>query len=59
MVQSLNISVACAIILYEAFRQKFAAGHYDKPALPDEDIKKIMDKWTDYKIVREKKQRKP
>lgn len=28
MVQSLNISVACAITLYEAFRQRHAAGFY-------------------------------
>ncbi|MBX9733640.1 MAG: RNA methyltransferase [Chitinophagaceae bacterium] len=30
MIQSLNISVACAITIYEAFRQKKNAGHYDK-----------------------------
>ncbi len=28
IIQSLNISVACAITLYEAFRQKNIAGHY-------------------------------
>ena len=28
MIQSLNISVACAITIYEAFRQKKNAGHY-------------------------------
>ena len=26
--KSLNISVACAVCLYEAFRQKMKAGHY-------------------------------
>ncbi|MCI5072406.1 RNA methyltransferase [bacterium] len=30
MVQSLNISVACAISVYEAVRQKKIKGHYDK-----------------------------
>ncbi len=30
MVQSLNISVACAVSLYEAFRQRQLAGMYDK-----------------------------
>ena len=30
MIQSLNISVACAITIYEAFRQKKNAGHYTK-----------------------------
>ena len=29
MVQSLNISVACAVSLYEAFRQRQAKGYYD------------------------------
>lgn len=29
IIQSLNISVACAVTLYEAFRQKTLAGHYD------------------------------
>lgn len=35
MVQSLNVSVACAVALYEAFRQRRAAGHYDRPKLDD------------------------
>jgi tRNA (guanosine-2'-O-)-methyltransferase len=30
MISSLNVSVACAVTLYEAFRQKTAAGHYAK-----------------------------
>jgi len=29
--QSLNVSVACAIVLYEAMRQRQAAGMYDRP----------------------------
>lgn len=33
MVQSLNISVACAVTLYEALRQRRAAGAYDAPKL--------------------------
>lgn len=36
IIQSLNISVACAITIYEAFRQKRNAGHYDAPRLPNE-----------------------
>jgi len=31
IIRSLNISVACAVTLYEAFRQKEIAGHYDRP----------------------------
>jgi len=35
MIQSLNISVACAVSLYEAFRQKNLAGHYQQRQLKD------------------------
>jgi tRNA (guanosine-2'-O-)-methyltransferase len=33
MVQSLNISVACAVTLYEALRQRRAAGAYATPKI--------------------------
>ncbi|GLX78378.1 tRNA (guanosine(18)-2'-O)-methyltransferase [Thalassotalea insulae] len=33
MVQSLNVSVANAVVLYEAQRQRKAAGMYDKPSI--------------------------
>ena len=33
--QSLNVSVACAIVLYEAMRQRQAAGMYERPAPAD------------------------
>ena len=35
MVQSLNVSVAAAVILFEAQRQRFAAGLYDTPQLSE------------------------
>ena len=35
MVQSLNVSVATAVILFEAQRQRRAAGMYDAPQLPE------------------------
>jgi tRNA (guanosine-2'-O-)-methyltransferase len=31
MAESLNVSVACAVTLYEAFRQRNAKGYYEKP----------------------------
>ena len=31
MAESLNVSVACAVTLYEAFRQRNAKGFYDQP----------------------------
>lgn len=45
MIQSLNISVACAVSLYEAFRQKRLAGHYDQPALPHELMQRLRGEW--------------
>lgn len=58
MVKSLNISVACAVILYEAFRQKLAAGHYDAPRLPQEEMSSLRAAWTDHKNVHTMKRRK-
>ncbi|HSK12030.1 MAG TPA: RNA methyltransferase [Phnomibacter sp.] len=59
MVRSLNISVACAVILYEAYRQKSVAGHYDHPRLEQETMNKMLKEWTDPLNVRAKKMRKP
>ncbi|TYK65738.1 tRNA (guanosine(18)-2'-O)-methyltransferase TrmH [Colwellia echini] len=36
MVQSLNVSVACSVVLYEAQRQRVAAGMYNTPRLSHE-----------------------
>lgn len=46
MVKSLNISVACAVTLYEAYRQKSMKGMYDgKIKLPEEEIQMLTKKW--------------
>ena len=45
IIKSLNISVACAVTLYEAFRQKSANGHYDFPKLKPEMRKPLEDAW--------------
>ncbi len=43
MAQSLNVSVACAVSLYEAYRQKKAAGHYDdNPTLNKEQKNSVF-----------------
>ena len=43
MVQSLNVSVASAIILYEAQRQRSLAGHYERPsALEYEERQRLL-----------------
>jgi tRNA (guanosine-2'-O-)-methyltransferase len=58
MVQSLNISVACGIILYEAYRQKEVAGHYQSPQLSIAAMEDIRTEWTDFKNIHELKTRK-
>ncbi len=45
IIKSLNISVACAVTLYEAFRQKNEQGHYDKSRLPEAEMIKLKDQW--------------
>jgi tRNA (guanosine-2'-O-)-methyltransferase len=45
MIRSLNISVACAVSLYEAFRQKQAAGHYKQQKLPADDYSSLFNLW--------------
>jgi tRNA (guanosine-2'-O-)-methyltransferase len=45
MVQSLNVSVASAVCLYEALRQRLAAGAYDMPRLPAEELLAMEQDW--------------
>ncbi|MCX8020980.1 MAG: RNA methyltransferase [Chitinophagaceae bacterium] len=45
-IRSLNISVACAVTLYEAFRQKFLAGHYNRKQLDDVRVQELFRQWT-------------
>ena len=45
MTQSLNVSVASGVILYEAQRQRSLKGMYDIKQLDDETIKKTLKKW--------------
>lgn len=45
MISSLNISVACAVTLYEAYRQKKAAGHYKERRLPDTTYEEMKKGW--------------
>ena len=44
MVQSLNLSVSVAIILYEAFRQRQVKGFYHKRRLSDEEFNSLLKK---------------
>lgn len=45
MIKSLNISVACAVTLYEALRQKRNANHYTLSSLPIEKYNSLMTEW--------------
>ncbi len=55
MVESLNISVACAVTLYEAFRQRKEKGRFsDNPILSETEQTEMFDdycrrhvKWID------------
>jgi len=45
MVQSFNVSVAAAIILYQAFVQRNAAGMYDTPGFSEEELERLRREW--------------
>ncbi|MEJ7610983.1 MAG: RNA methyltransferase [Ferruginibacter sp.] len=45
IIKSLNISVACAVSLYEAYRQKKVAGHYTAAQLKGEDLGRLKENW--------------
>jgi tRNA (guanosine-2'-O-)-methyltransferase len=51
MIRSLNISVACAVTLYEAFRQKQKAGHYQKQKLTGKEYTSLSNEWGLYTEV--------
>ena len=46
MIQSLNVSVACAVTLFEAVRQRILAGRYDASTFDDKDVRKLLKKWA-------------
>ncbi|MBC7937393.1 MAG: RNA methyltransferase [Rhizobacter sp.] len=45
IIKSLNISVACAVSVYEGYRQKHLAGHYDKPQLTNDIRVNLARSW--------------
>ena len=42
MVQSLNVSVACSVVLYEAQRQRQLAGLYNKPRISEKRRQQVL-----------------
>ncbi len=47
MIQSLNVSVATAVVLYEAQRQRAAKGMYEKSELDDKNLENMIDQWCE------------
>lgn len=47
MVQSLNVSVATAVIVYEAMRQRLNKGMYKKSELDKNTLENLIDSWCE------------
>lgn len=47
MIQSLNVSVATAVILYEAQRQRRLKGMYNESELSETELNNLIDEWCD------------
>lgn len=45
IIKSLNISVACAVSVYEAYRQKELAGHYQQQKLQGNQLQQLKTSW--------------
>ena len=45
MVQSLNVSVAAAIILYEAARQRIIKGKYELSQISEKELDRLIEQW--------------
>ncbi len=47
MIQSLNVSVAAAVILAEAARQREERGYYEQSRLPEQEFKERLSSWLE------------
>ncbi len=52
MARSFNVSVATALLLFEAFRQREAAHMYDESRIDPEDMRRILFEWAYPRIAR-------
>ncbi|MEM9302430.1 MAG: tRNA (guanosine(18)-2'-O)-methyltransferase TrmH [Pseudomonadota bacterium] len=57
MVESLNVSVAAALLLFEAQRQRQAAGTYAERRIPDEDYVRLRFEWLHPQLARRYRER--
>jgi len=46
MIESLNVSVAAAVCLYEAYRQRMLKGRYEGSSLGVAEVEKLFQEWT-------------
>ncbi len=46
MIPSLNVSVACAVSLYEVYRQRAKTGMYEHPARQDKNANELFAEWS-------------
>jgi tRNA (guanosine-2'-O-)-methyltransferase len=46
LIESLNVSVAAAVCLYEALRQRTTAGMYAVPQIPPDRLEELFHEWT-------------
>lgn len=51
MIDSLNVSVAAAMILFEAQRQRLQAGKYNEQQLSNEEYQRILFEWSHPKLA--------
>ena len=55
MVQSLNISVACAVTLYEGYRQRYLNGYYtDTSTIPQLEQKRMYEIYAEREMIKSK-----
>jgi tRNA (guanosine-2'-O-)-methyltransferase len=52
MAHSLNVSVATALLLFEAFRQRHAAGLYDHSRLDEGEFRTLLFEWAYPRLAR-------
>jgi len=46
MVQSLNVSVAAAVVLYEALRQRSNSGMYSNSEYDPQELEEMIENWS-------------
>ncbi len=45
MIQSLNVSVACAVTIYEALRQRMLKGYYEHSRFGEKELEQLKEEW--------------